>query len=117
LRLKFDDQGVDVMITNFCDFCRCYDLIFAKTRCSLSKKTPIFSSHFWAKIFLNVNPWSTMEKKKCPIFHSLVLFGEPVSWKIPLSSTTSIPETKVFVTSQSYNFCDWRCGRLECFSM
>jgi hypothetical protein len=61
---KSGNPGVDVMITIFCDFWQfsakkigvflknqCYDQIFAKTSCSLSKKTPIFSLNVSAKIF------------------------------------------------------------------
>jgi hypothetical protein len=47
-------------MTIFCDKIgvflknQCYDQIFAKTSCSLSKKTPIFSLNFSAKIILNI---------------------------------------------------------------
>jgi hypothetical protein len=65
--VSFESQapGVDAMITNFRDFClfsakkwrfskkkQYYVHIFAKSICSLRKKTPIFSRNFSAKIFL-----------------------------------------------------------------
>jgi hypothetical protein len=84
-KLQVRKQGVNVMITIFGDFCHisaektgvflknhCYDQILAKTSSSLSKKTPIFSPNFSAKIFLknhNIGPRSHIEGLCCFEIH------------------------------------------------